>query len=512
MTTAVAPRLGEGRPGASVITVAALLVCGALAVGLTAGELVIGDRGVLVLAFAAALVPVVLWKKPELAPVLLVGAALTIEQYPEIAASVPGVGLTARIPLFHGMGGFRISDLMLALILGIYVARLGTGVVRDLPRSPVSRALVAFLATVGFGIVLGLATGGLARVALNETRPFIYLGLAYLLTSTLITSRRAVRTVLWAFVLGTGFKALQGVFIFLSVRDLMPRPESILGHEESLFFALFALLTMALWLYDVPGPLRRTATALLPVVIAADLANSRRTAWLILAVGLLVMIVAGIVCLPQRRKFLLRLGVALALFSAVYFPAYWNKTGGFAQPARAFHSAVAPSPRDASSNLYRLQEEANLKLNIAQAGPLGKGFGHPINYALPIEDISDIDPYITYVPHNGVFYLLLRIGVIGSIAFWSLLGIGIVVACRLAREPDKELAVVGVLVACALPSFALLGYNDQGFFYYRVALVMGALLGLAEAARQLRPQPCPSDLSVPEVPVLPRRPTAVDVP
>jgi O-antigen ligase len=220
-------------------------------------------------------------------------------------------------------------------------------------------------------------------------------------------------------------------------------------------------------------------------VIAADLANARRTAWLILAAGLVVIIVAGIVSLPERRRFLGRVAIGLALFSAVYFPAFWNKTGGFAQPARAFHSAIAPSQRDALSNLYRVQEEANLRWNIAQVGPLGKGFGHPINYALPIEDISDIDPYIAYVPHNGVFYLFLRIGVVGSIAFWSLLGVAIVAACRLAREPDRELAVVGMLLACALPAFALLGYNDQGFFYYRVAFVMGTLLGLAEAARHL---------------------------
>ena len=47
-------------------------------------------------------------------------------------------------------------------------------------------------------------------------------------------------------------------------------------------------------------------------------------------------------------------GLAVALVvSAVYFPAYWNKTGGLAQPARALRSMVAPDPRDALSDLYR---------------------------------------------------------------------------------------------------------------------------------------------------------------
>jgi hypothetical protein len=153
---------------------------------------------------------------------------------------------------------------------------------------------------------------------------------------------------------------------------------------------------------------------------------------------------------------------------------------------------ISPDTRDASSNLYRVQEDANLKLNIKQSSALGKGFGHRIDYALPIANISDIDPYIAYIPHNGVFYLFLRIGTAGAIAFWSMLGLGIIAACRLARNRDKELAVVGMLVACALPAYALLGANDQGFFYYRVAFVMGALLGLLEAARRLSPTEPPA--------------------
>ena len=487
MTAAVASRFDELRERAWVPAVSVFLVCGAVLCGLMAGEAVVRNRGALVLALAAVLVPVALWLGPALAPVLLVAAALTVEQFPEIAAPGAG-GATARIPLFHGLGGFRISDLLLGLMLMIYAAKRGTDAVRDPPRSPVSVAVVCFLATVVLGVGIGLSTGGSAPVALTEVRPYLYLGLAYLITSSVITTRRAVQAVLWAVVLGSALKAFQGVYLFLSVRHLSPRPESVLGHEESLFFALFLVLTMALWLYDLPGPLRRAATAFAPVVVAADLANGRRTAWLILAVGLLVLIVTGIVSLPRRRGFLQRLAIVLLLFSAVYFPAYWNKTGGFAQPARAFRSAIAPDPRDAASNMYRLQEEANLRFNIQQAGPLGKGFGHPINYALPIEDISDVDPYIVYVPHNGVFQLFLRIGILGAIAFWAMIGVAVITACRLARSPDRELAIVGLLVACALPSYVLLGYNDQGFFYYRVAFVIGVLIGLAEACRRLRPR------------------------
>ncbi len=129
-------------------------------------------------------------------------------------------------------------------------------------------------------------------------------------------------------------------------------------------------------------------------------------------------------------------------------------------------SAIKPNTRDRLSDLYRVQESANLKYNIKQGGFLGKGFGVPIDYALPITNISTIDPLIAYVPHNGVFYILMRMGLLGGIAFWSLLGAAIIGACRLAKFANREVACFGALVACAVIGYALEGYNDQGFFMY----------------------------------------------
>jgi hypothetical protein len=271
----------------------------------------------------------------------------------------------------------------------------------------------------------------------------------------------------------------------MEVANWHPKPEAVLGHEEAYIFGVFILLVAALWLFGVRGRLRKTATWLLPLVIAADLANNRRAAWLVLGGGLIVLVVIGYCALPSRRRALNRGALVLAAFSAVYLPAYWNKTGGLAQPARAIHSQISPDPRDAASNLYRFQENANLKYNIHLGGLLGRGFGVPIDYALPIVDISNVDPNIKYVPHNGILYIAMRMGVLGMLAFWALLGSAIIAGCRLARAVDRELAVIGALIASTLVGYALLGSVDQGFFFYRVALITGTLLGLAEAARRM---------------------------
>ena len=411
-----------------------------------------------------------------------------MEQFDHFGGAGPGaVELTARIPLFHGLGALRLSpaDLLLLVLVAICVARSGTGRTARLPRSGPSIPLYCLFGAVLLGVAWGISRGGDTRIALMEARPYVYLVSTFVLASVMLTTRSAIRSVIWGLIIGIGFKSAQGLATFLAVRDAVPRPEAVLGHEEAVFLSLFLLLTIALWLFELRGPMRTTATLLAPVVLMADLANSRRAAWLIIAVGFVALVAIGFAVLPSRRRFIARIVLGVALVLAVYLPAYWDRTGGFAQPARAVRSEVSPSPRDLSSDFYRLQEDANLWFNIAAAGPLGTGFGIPIDYALPIVDLSETNPFIKYIPHNGVLYIPMRMGIPGAIVFWSVLGAAIISAARLAKSHDREFAMLGALVACLLVGYVFEGAVDQGFFFYRIAFVVGTLLGLVHAARRL---------------------------
>ncbi len=167
-----------------------------------------------------------------------------------------------------------------------------------------------------------------------------------------------------------------------------PKPESYISHEASYFFVIFMILVLALWLFDQTGQLRTWATRLLPLVIFANTVNDRRAAWEMLGGALLCFGVIAYKALPIRRRLLGKAIVGLILVSAVYFPVMWNSSSSLGEPARAIKSQVTPSSRDADSDMYRVQENANLQLNIKQDGLLGKGFGVKIDYALPITDIS----------------------------------------------------------------------------------------------------------------------------
>ena len=474
---------------------AALLSTLSVLIGVGSGMLgSAGESGALFALAAIALI-VVIWKQPTLAPLVVLLAALTVEQFPFTSGQPGSTSMaqtpsdyTDRLPLFHGLGGgLHISpaDLLLLALLTIWIFKRRTAATTLVPRSALTYAVCAVVLAAIVGVAVGQAHGGQLRTALTEVRPYMYLAIAYLVATVFTTRLSVLHAAMWALVLGSGFKAAQALYSFLSVRNQIPRPDFIVGHEEALFFSLFIVLTAALWIFGVPGRLRTTATVLLPLVLVADLVNSRRAAWLILGGELIALIIVTMVAVPARRRFMAKVLAIMVVVSAVYFPAYWNHTGALAGPARAVKSAIAPNTRDESSDLYRVQENENLKFNIREGGVIGRGFGLPIDYALPITDISSIDPLILYVPHNGVFYILMRMGLFGGIAFWSLLGAGILTGCRLVRSKNREVAVFGALLSCALVGYALEGYNDQGFFMYRIAFVMGALLGLGEAARRL---------------------------
>jgi hypothetical protein len=474
---------GAAKPYAPTIKLKVGLIVGGLGFGALAGYL--GSSGSVTRVFALAVVflPVVLWKRPYLGPAILLSAAILVEQ----GTQVPHIPITEKIPLWQGIGPGHLqgADILLLMVLVIYLLKGRELGARWFPHTHVSAAIRAILACVALAIVVGQVHHGSLRVSLMEARPYVYLAATYFLTCVLVQDRRAIRAVLWGFVGAVAFKALQGTYVWIDSRHMIPKPQAYISHEASYFFVIFMFLVLTLWLFDQRGKLRTWATWLLPLVLWANIVNDRRAAWEMLAGGFLCFGVIVYKAMPIRRHFLSKAIVGLVLVSAVYFPVMWNSNSSLAQPVRAVKSQVTPSARDDASDTYRVQENANLQNNIKQSAPLGKGFGVKIDYALPISDISSLDALIAYIPHNDVLDVLMRMGFLGGVAMWFLIGAGIISGSRMSRSRDRDVAVIGTLLACSLVAYALIGAVDQGFFFSRIAFITGVLLGLAEAARRL---------------------------
>lgn len=470
----------------------------AILLGLLAGMLS-GGRSFLAVGVVLTLVlPFVWWRAPASGVVTLLGCATVVEQF-QYSVGIPGLdAFTDKLPIFTSLSsGFNVSGLVMSpmdiAVVALLLVWLTRGVSERslaIPRTQVAAAIGVMLLLASLALLRGLTStapgaGGesAASASLWEYRPWLYMAAAFLFSSQVIRTRRAVQAVLWTFVLGTGFKALQGVYIFWETRNEIPRPEAILAHEESVFFAIFTILTMCLWLFGHRGWLRTTATVLLPFVIIADLGNDRRDGVLIMGAELIVLGVLAYISLPEKRRLIARISaVALVLF-AVYMPLEWNGTGTLSGVAQAIRSGVAPDPRDAQSNEYRIDEDADLGAMIKKNVLLGTGFGVPIQYNLtPVQTISASDTFINYVPHNTLLYIWVRMGLPGEVALWMLVAVGLFAGVRASRSKDREVALIGTLAACTVIGWVIMGYTDMGFWWFRVALALGVLLGVLHAS------------------------------
>ena len=478
----------------------------AILLGLAAGA--IGKTQDAIGVGLALAMPIVWWWAPTTGVVTLLGCSTLIEQYQYSIPGKPGLdAFTDKIPFFASFQGafgvkgliFSPADLSVILLLLIWLTR---GVSRRnlrLPRTQVAATMGVMVLLASVALLRGSGLGGAnTRAAFWEIRPWVYMGATYLFASQFITSRRALRAVLWTFVLGSGFKAIQGVYIWLQTRSInLGSAPAILAHEESFFFGIFVMLTLGLWLFRQRGRLRITATALLPVVLIADFGNARRDAFLILGAGILVMMVLTYAALPERRPMLRRITAATLVVAAVYLPAEWNGSGTLAEPARAIRSEIAPDLRDQLSNQYRLEEDANIGANIKATNPLlGTGFGVPIDYGyVPIVNIENVDSFILWVPHNGALYVWMRMGLPGEVVLWLLIAAAILAGTRATRSTDPEVALLGALVAATTVGWLAMGYTDMGFFWFRMAIVFGGLLGVLHAVVSGDPslQPTPED-------------------
>jgi len=485
----------------------ASLVGTSVLVGAIAGLAASSSAPLLALVFPLVLVPLALWWRPVLGVYALFLCAVAVEQFPYAVDAVDfdtgystvvaRPSLTSTLPAFHGILPAKASPVEAVLL--VVATFLLLQAVRRRSRfslgTPVARLLAGLLGLVAGYFVLGLLTGGSAHWALWELRPFMYLGLSYLLARNLLTDPRTVRPLLWIIVVGSTYKAVDGFLIWWSVRTSPNRPEAVLAHEESFFFGLFIVATLGMWLFGVRGPLRRVATACLPMVLLCDMVNSRRTAWFILFLAVAVLFVVAAVAVPRQRKRVIALGLVAALATTVYLPLFWHREGTLAQPARAVRSVIAPDARDEASNDYRKAEDYTLTVYIKDSHGVGTGFGKRLVYQ-GVYDLTDNGTkLLAYVPHNGILYIWLRLGVVGMATLCLLLSQVVIRAVRLARSATDPLArLLGALTAAMIFGYAAMGAVDMGFSWFRNAIAIGLLVGAMDAhLRSLEAQPSADD-------------------
>jgi hypothetical protein len=450
---------------------------------------------------AIVLVPAVvvwLWHAPVRGVYVLFAAAIVQET--TFPAVIYGDDLGARIPLFEDLASwthvkglsFTLAELLMVFVLLIWLIKGIAYRTLRFDRGSLMRPLALYSGMVLFAELHGLSSGGDFRISLWEIRSQAYMLIAYVLACNLINKRRATDVLLWSLVVGAGIKGIQGTWrYYISLHGNLHSVETLFPHEQSFFFNAFLCYLPICLLYGGPPRLKKVMLAFLPFVIIASLANQRRAAILALCLAYFVILVVTAVAQPARRLVVLRIFGVLALILPPYYAYYSTKSGLLSEPARAISSAFSPDPRDASSNLYRVNEDKDILATMKSSPIYGYGFGKPMNTPYSLADISTIYVFWNIMPHDSILWIWMRTGTIGFLFFWLLIGGAIVQATRLTvRLRDPCLKGFSLLILTVIVQEVVVGYLDLQWTNYRNLIVMGivfAMLGKLSTFDQSTP-------------------------
>jgi hypothetical protein len=343
--------------------------------------------------------------------------------------------------------------------------------------APMRQTLLLSAGTVLTWFALGLARGGDITSACWQ----IYIPMSGVLFAFMIAA--AFKTprdfVMLAKVLlcAAAYRAVMcWIFYFSYVRArVIAIPEYITTHDDSVVWVV-AMLILILRFYVSKSTLERIGCVLFMALLAGAIQfNTRRLAWVSLAMGLVVFFVL----LPQgksKRKATKMLLLA-APGLAIYFIVGWGRTERIFKPLQAFYTIT--TNEDASTKSRNVE---NLGLiHTASSGWLaGTGWGHQY---IPVSNKYDLSQYFAlwrYIPHNSVLGLFAFMGALGFFGYWLAFPTAMFLNARLARLGTSALArQVGLIGAVQMVVCVNQYFGDMGIFSYKVVYVMSTSFAIA---------------------------------
>ena len=427
---------------------------------------------------------------------VLVAASVTIEMF---ALNFPD-SFTDRIPFFEnlnnslGLNGLSATpaELLMGLVLVLAFAQVGPSIRARLFTGRLFLPYLLFLFTVLMGEVHGLMNGGDLNKSLWEVRPQIYGFIGFVLASLLIRSRQDIERLALIAVAGILLKGVIGdVRYFIVLNHNLGAHETVLGHEDSFFLSLLPMAAIATLIWT---GWTRTVNLLgiaSLIATAALLANERRAGIAALVAGIAVVVVLAIRFHAKHRRLVLVLTVISVALALVFLISFWNvQTGLIGQLVRPVRSQFDPTYRDYLSDVYRQAENTNLKLSFDTNKVIGMGFGMPFLVVLTQADISYIYPLWNYIPHNTLLWIGVRMGMIGSVAFWGLIAVALLEVCRALKvQRDRFLLTIVAVGGGAIIAELIVAYGDLQLENYRNMIFIGVVLGVMNIVPVLFKEP-----------------------
>lgn len=394
--------------------------------------------------------------------------------------NISTIAYLPRIP----QGAVTPMELHLLFLFFIYVLRVTLRKGTMLVPTPITFALLLFLTAVAFWFVYGQIHGGDIIISLWEIRALFYLLIMFLLVPQIIRTRSQLETLLWTCIAGISFKALQGAARYAALGfsfGYWPNIfETLTNHEDPVFIITLWLLLLGLALMGGHRGQKRALLWLLPLLILGFVAAQRRATYASFAVSLL----AFVLLIPRReRRLVASFSFVFMIIFGIYLAMFWNSYSRLGYVAQQFKATFTDEPgvrgqKDIESTIYRKQENYNLASNI-EADPLvGKGFGRPFDTPVRLWNIQ-VNKLGTYIPHNQILWVFVKMGFIGAFAFWFFFNSFVFRgAMAFGRLKDPYLRAICAVSIVAIMNQLVVSYVDMQLTFYRNMIYLGTLMGL----------------------------------
>jgi hypothetical protein len=351
-------------------------------------------------------------------------------------------------------GPWFFGGMDMCLIAAIIVALVRRGRTSAAERALATPKLMVQLSFVSLAIVPWLFLVGKYHGNANQQMAFwqadrvTYLPILFLLYSAAFKGPtdhiRAGKVILAAGLL----RALLSMYVrytFGPDAGINPETgESLLAysttHNDSITFAMTAVLLVALIIQRVSKKTTYFALALAPILVGGMIANSRRMVWV-----QIILVLATVYLMTESNPFKRKLQRTLWFMSPAFL-AYvvvgWGSTASMFKPVQTIKSAV--SPETDSSTLWREIENFDLIFTIKQFPIVGAGYGQKFWEIIPLPAVDYVMEY--YLPHNSLLGLWCFYGLFGVICVTSLWVGGVYFGIRayhFSKVPiDKAAAIV----------------------------------------------------------------------
>lgn len=417
--------------------------------------------------------------------ILFIGMVLLFDQFPPRGYGITIFGTEyfenlKSLPLFKGIEPAVLNPLEIQLILVFIVWFILIILRKNVTFSPIQAwfPAILFWSWLTLSAIYGMGTGGDFLPALWELRALFYMGIIYFFIPQIIQNRKQVKLLIWVCIGAISFKAVQGLIRILRLGFNFGNRTELTNHEDPLFFVSLFVFLFGLVLFKSNDRQKKLLWWLLFPLLFVFIMSQRRATY----AALFFSLIAFITLLPQILRVRLFNKLLPAIIIGIFYLAiFWNSESSIALPAQLVKSSFSSDQETAGdryySNLYRDFENYNLAQTVKRSPVIGIGFGNKYDQpiALPRIPFSLRD----YIPHNEIYWLMVKTGVIGFFFFWLFVNSYVFKATKLYIQINdpylKALCAVGII---ALVGQIVVSFVDLQLTFYRNMVYLGMIMGL----------------------------------